>query len=63
MALKERVMAKSNDNVGTTGYAGLADNAMLGADGMRCDMLRSAKAAFLAGQATEGSGFDRSGKP
>jgi cytosine/adenosine deaminase-related metal-dependent hydrolase len=32
---------------------------MLGTDGMHCDMLRSAKAAFLVGQATEGIGFDR----
>jgi cytosine/adenosine deaminase-related metal-dependent hydrolase len=31
---------------------------MLGTDGMHCDMLRSAKAAFLAGQATEGIGLD-----
>jgi hypothetical protein len=31
---------------------------MLGTDGMHCDMLRSAKAAFLTGQATEGIGFD-----
>jgi cytosine/adenosine deaminase-related metal-dependent hydrolase len=31
---------------------------MLGTDGMHSDMLRSAKAAFLVGQATEGIGFD-----
>ena len=50
--------SNQNNNVGLTGYAPLTDNVMLGTDGMHCDMLRSAKAAFLIGQATEGIGFD-----
>ncbi len=54
----QNVESNQNNNVGTTGYTGLTDNVMLGTDGMHCDMLRSAKAAFLAGQATEGIGFD-----
>ena len=47
-----------NNNVGLTGYNSMTDNVMLGTDGMHSDMLRSAKAAYLAGQATEGIGFD-----
>ena len=54
----QNVESNQNNNVGLTGYASLADNMMLGTDGMHCDMLRSAQAAFLAGQATEGIGFD-----
>ena len=54
----QNVESNQNNNVGLTGYATLTDNVMLGTDGMHCDMLRSAKAAFLAGQATEGIGFD-----
>jgi cytosine/adenosine deaminase-related metal-dependent hydrolase len=50
--------SNQNNNVGLTGYASLTDNVMLGTDGMHCDMLRSAQAAFLVGQATEGIGFD-----
>jgi cytosine/adenosine deaminase-related metal-dependent hydrolase len=50
--------SNQNNNVGLTGYAPLTKNVMLGTDGMHCDMLRSAQAAFLAGQATEGIGFD-----
>jgi cytosine/adenosine deaminase-related metal-dependent hydrolase len=50
--------SNQNNNVGLTGYAPLTDNVMLGTDGMHCDMLRSAQAAFLVGQATEGIGFD-----
>jgi len=50
--------SNQNNNVGLTGYAPLTDNVMLGTDGMHCDMLRSAQAAFLAGQATEGIGFE-----
>ena len=50
--------SNQNNNVGLAGYAHLTDNVMLGTDGMHCDMLRSAQAAFLVGQATEGIGFD-----
>jgi cytosine/adenosine deaminase-related metal-dependent hydrolase len=43
-----------NNNVGVTNYRELGENIILGTDGMHSDMLRSAKAAFLTGQATEG---------
>jgi cytosine/adenosine deaminase-related metal-dependent hydrolase len=43
-----------NNNVGVTNYRELGENILLGTDGMHSDMLRSAKAAFLTGQATEG---------
>ena len=54
----QNVESNQNNNVGLTGYAAFAQNVLLGTDGMHSDMLRSAKAAFLAGQATEGIGFD-----
>jgi cytosine/adenosine deaminase-related metal-dependent hydrolase len=54
----QNVESNQNNNVGVTGYTPLTDNVMLGTDGMHCDMLRSAQAAFLVGQATEGIGFD-----
>ena len=54
----QNVESNQNNNVGLTGYAAITDNVMLGTDGMHCDMLRSAKAAFLAGQDTEDIGFD-----
>jgi cytosine/adenosine deaminase-related metal-dependent hydrolase len=54
----QNVESNQNNNVGVTGYTSLTANVMLGTDGMHCDMLRSAKAAFLAGQATEGLGYD-----
>jgi len=54
----QNVESNQNNNVGVAGYADLTDNMMLGTDGMHGDMLRSAKAAFLVGQATEGIGFD-----
>jgi cytosine/adenosine deaminase-related metal-dependent hydrolase len=54
----QNVESNQNNSVGVTGYALITDNVMLGTDGMHCDMLRSAKAAFLVGQATEGIGFD-----
>jgi cytosine/adenosine deaminase-related metal-dependent hydrolase len=47
-----------NNNVGLTNYRELGENIILGTDGMHSDMLRSAKAAFLTGQATEGLGMD-----
>jgi len=54
----QNVESNQNNNVGLAAYTTLTDNVMLGTDGMHCDMLRSAKAAFLTGQATEGIGFD-----
>ncbi|MBW1635128.1 MAG: amidohydrolase family protein [Deltaproteobacteria bacterium] len=54
----QNVESNQNNNVGVAGYGEIADRTMLGTDGMHCDMLRSAKAAFLVGQATEGIGFD-----
>jgi cytosine/adenosine deaminase-related metal-dependent hydrolase len=54
----QNVESNQNNNVGQTGYASITDNVLLGTDGMHSDMLRSAKAAFLAGQTTEGIGFD-----
>lgn len=54
----QNVESNQNNNVGLAGYDYLADRMLLGTDGMHCDMLRSAKAAFLSGQATEGIGFD-----
>ncbi len=54
----QNVESNQNNNVGVTGYATLTENVMLGTDGMHCDMLRSAKAAFLSGQTTEGLDFD-----
>ncbi len=50
----QNVESNQNNNVGLTGYGWMSDNLMLGTDGMHSDMLRSAKAAFLAGQQTEG---------
>ncbi len=47
-----------NNNVGVTNYRELGENIILGTDGMHSDMLRSAKAAFLTGQATESLGMD-----
>jgi cytosine/adenosine deaminase-related metal-dependent hydrolase len=55
----QNVESNQNNNVGVAGYNDFTNNVMLGTDGMHCDMLRSAKAAFLVGQATEGIGFDR----
>jgi cytosine/adenosine deaminase-related metal-dependent hydrolase len=54
----ECVESNQNNNVGLTSYKSITDHTMLGTDGMHSDMLRSAKAAFLAGQSTEGIGFD-----
>ncbi len=54
----QNVESNQNNNVGLGSYGDLKSRMMLGTDGMHCDMLRSAKAAFLSGQATEGIGFD-----
>lgn len=43
-----------NNAVGLTGYKDFGPRVMLGTDGMHSDMLRSAQAAYLAGQGTEG---------
>jgi cytosine/adenosine deaminase-related metal-dependent hydrolase len=50
----QNVESNQNNNVGLADYRALGPNVMLGTDGMHSDMLRSAKAAFLAGQAREG---------
>ncbi len=43
-----------NNAVGVGDYRELGERVMLGTDGMHSDMLRSAKASFLVGQAVEG---------
>jgi len=43
-----------NNNVGFFDHRGLNDNIILGTDGMHSDMLRSAKAVYLVGQALPG---------
>jgi len=55
----QNVESNQNNNVGATGYTGLTGNVMLGTDGMHSDMLRSAKAAYLVGQNTEGVSPDQ----
>lgn len=50
--------SNQNNNVGLGHYSDLGPNIMLGTDGMHSDMLRSAKASFLAGQSTDNVGFD-----
>jgi cytosine/adenosine deaminase-related metal-dependent hydrolase len=50
----QNVESNLNNNVGLADYRQLEDRVMLGTDGMHSDMLRSAKAAYLSGQATEG---------
>jgi cytosine/adenosine deaminase-related metal-dependent hydrolase len=54
----QNVESNQNNNVGLANCAELGDHIMLGTDGMHSDMLRSAKATFLSGQATEGIDFD-----
>ncbi len=53
----QNVESNQNNNVGMANYMELGEHVMLGTDGMHSDMLRSAKAAFLAGQAIEGIDF------
>ena len=50
----ENIESNQNNNVGLADYGSITENVMLGTDGMHSDMLRSAKAAFLSGQAVEG---------
>jgi cytosine/adenosine deaminase-related metal-dependent hydrolase len=52
--IAQNTESNQNNNVGLADYRTLGPNVMLGTDGMHSDMLRSAKAAFLAGQAMEG---------
>jgi len=49
----ENMESNLRSNVGFFNSEGIGDNIMLGADGLHCNMMRSAKMAFLAGQ-----GFD-----
>jgi cytosine/adenosine deaminase-related metal-dependent hydrolase len=49
----QNIESNLNNNVGTANYRELGENIILGTDGMHSDMLRSAKAAFLEGQASE----------
>ena len=48
-----------NNNVGCFNSHGLGNNIMLGTDGMHSDMLRSAKAAFFAGQMYDDIDFQK----
>jgi cytosine/adenosine deaminase-related metal-dependent hydrolase len=50
----QNVESNQNNNVGLANCGELGEHVMLGTDGMHSDMLRSAKAAFLTGQAVEG---------
>jgi cytosine/adenosine deaminase-related metal-dependent hydrolase len=52
--IAQNTESNQNNNVGLADYRTLGPNVILGTDGMHSDMLRSAKAAFLAGQAMEG---------
>ena len=54
----QNVESNQNNNVGLANCAELGERVMLGTDGMHSDMLRSAKASFLSGQAVEGIDFD-----
>ena len=53
----ENVESNLNNAVGLTDYSQYGEKIMLGTDGMHSDMLRSAKAAFITGQTTEGVSF------
>ncbi|MBW1649139.1 MAG: amidohydrolase family protein [Deltaproteobacteria bacterium] len=54
----ENIESNQNNNVGLADYSAVTNNVMLGTDGMHSDMLRSAKAAFFAGQSIENVGMD-----
>ncbi|MBW2366337.1 MAG: amidohydrolase family protein [Deltaproteobacteria bacterium] len=54
----QNIESNQNNNVGAADYTAFTDQVMLGTDGMHCDMLRSAQAAYLTGKATEGIGVD-----
>ncbi len=49
----ENIESNQNNNVGQADYNSITDKIMLGTDGMHGDMIRSAKAAFFAGQRIE----------
>jgi len=49
--------SNQNNNVGAFDATGVGEKLMLGTDGMHSDMLRSARAAFLANQVTEGVSY------
>ena len=53
----ENVESNLNNAVGMADYSSYGEKIMLGTDGMHSDMLRSAKAAFITGQTTEGISF------
>ena len=53
----ENVESNLNNAVGLANYSNHGENIMLGTDGLHSDMLRSAKAAFITGQTTEGISF------
>ena len=55
--IAQNVESNLNNNVGLADYSNYGNRIMLGTDGMHSDMLRSAKAAFFAGQGTEGISF------
>jgi cytosine/adenosine deaminase-related metal-dependent hydrolase len=57
VTIAQNTESNLNNNVGDFTSRGLGPQIMLGTDGMHGDMLRSAKAAFLVGQRTEGIGF------
>ena len=57
VTIAQNTESNLNNNVGDFTSRGLGSQIMLGTDGMHGDMLRSAKAAFLVGQRTEGIGF------
>lgn len=51
--IAENMESNLKNKVGCFNSKGLGDNIMLGTDGMHSDMIRSAKAAFFAGQISE----------
>jgi cytosine/adenosine deaminase-related metal-dependent hydrolase len=57
VTIAQNAESNLNNNVGDFASRGLGAQIMLGTDGMHGDMLRSAKAAFLVGQRTEGISF------
>ena len=57
VTIAQNTESNLNNKVGDFTPRGLGPQIMLGTDGMHGDMLRSAKAAFLVGQRTEGIGF------
>ncbi len=54
----QNIESNQNNNVGLANYSSITENTILGTDGMHSNMLRSAKAAFFAGQSVEQVGID-----